>query len=96
MFQAPPRSAILSLLTLAGFLLFAALPAHAIDTAAREALGERARARLGDGAGTRALIEVLLLHRRLADPRIRQSSSFGDIAVLGLIWLVRAGRRRAD
>jgi transposase len=34
-------------------------------TAAHEALWKAARARLGDGAGTRALIEVLLLHRRL-------------------------------
>jgi hypothetical protein len=35
-------------------------------TAAHEAFWEAARKRLGDGAGTRALIEVLLLHRRLA------------------------------
>ena len=34
-------------------------------TAAHEALWSAARARLGDGPGTRALIEVLLLHRRL-------------------------------
>jgi transposase len=34
-------------------------------TAAHEAFWERARRKLGDGAGTRALIEVLLLHRRL-------------------------------
>jgi hypothetical protein len=34
-------------------------------TAAHEALWAAARRRLGDGAGTRALIEVLLLHRRL-------------------------------
>ena len=34
-------------------------------TPAHEALWEQARRRLGDGAGTRALIEVLLLHRRL-------------------------------
>ena len=34
-------------------------------TAAHEALWEQARRKLGDGAGTRALIEVLLLHRRL-------------------------------
>ena len=33
--------------------------------AAHEALWDAARARLGDGPGTRALIEVLLLHRRL-------------------------------
>jgi len=29
---------------------------------------------------------TLLLHRRLWDPRIRRSSSWGDIAVLVLIW----------
>ncbi|TCZ78008.1 respiratory nitrate reductase subunit gamma [Lysobacter sp. N42] len=29
---------------------------------------------------------TLLLHRRLADPRIRRTSSFGDIAVLALLW----------
>ena len=34
-------------------------------TAAHEALWAQARQKLGDGAGTRALIEVLLLHRRL-------------------------------
>ena len=34
-------------------------------TAAHEAFWTRARRRLGDAAGTRALVEVLLLHRRL-------------------------------
>jgi hypothetical protein len=34
-------------------------------TTAHERFWTRARRRLGDGAGTRALIEVLLLHRRL-------------------------------
>jgi len=34
-------------------------------TPAHEALWSAARARLGDGPGTKALIEVLLLHRRL-------------------------------
>jgi transposase len=34
-------------------------------TSAHERFWARARRRLGDGAGTRALIEVLLLHRRL-------------------------------
>lgn len=29
----------------------------------------------------------LLLHRRLSDPRIRKTSSFGDIMILVLIWL---------
>lgn len=30
---------------------------------------------------------TLLLHRRLIDPRIRRSSSWGDILVLALLWL---------
>ena len=34
-------------------------------TAAHQGFWDRARARLGDSAGTRALIEVLLLHRRM-------------------------------
>src|SRR5688500_6349310 len=43
---------------------------------------------VGGIAGTAALVGAsLLLHRRLYDPRIRQSSSIGDIAVLVLIWL---------
>ena len=40
-------------------------PVDGSFTAAHEALWKEARQRLGDGAGTRALIEVLLLHRRL-------------------------------
>jgi hypothetical protein len=39
-------------------------------TAAHEALWSAARARLGDGPGTRALIEVLLLHRRLPEASV--------------------------
>jgi nitrate reductase gamma subunit len=43
---------------------------------------------VGGIAGILALAgATILLYRRLADPRIRQSSSFGDIAVLVLIWL---------
>ncbi len=43
---------------------------------------------VGGIAGVAAFIGcTLLLHRRLFDPRIRRSSSFGDIAVLVLIWL---------
>lgn len=42
---------------------------------------------VGGIAGTLAFIGCsLLLHRRLFDPRIRRSSSWGDIAVLVLIW----------
>lgn len=41
---------------------------------------------VGGIAGASALVGcTLLLHRRLADPRIRRSSSWGDIAVLVLI-----------
>ena len=43
---------------------------------------------VGGIAGVAALIgSSMLLHRRLFDPRIRRSSSFGDIAVLVLIWV---------
>lgn len=43
---------------------------------------------VGGLAGIAALIgSTLLLHRRLWDPRIRKTSSWGDIAVLTLIWL---------
>ena len=39
-------------------------------TAAHEAFWARARRRAGDAGGTRALIEVLLLHRRLPFPAV--------------------------
>ena len=43
---------------------------------------------VGGIAGIAALVgATLLLHRRLFEPRIRRSSSIGDIAVLLLIWL---------
>ncbi len=43
---------------------------------------------VGGIAGISALVgATLLLHRRLFDPRIRRSSSIGDIAVLVLLWL---------
>ena len=43
---------------------------------------------VGGIAGVAAFIGCsLLLHRRLFDPRIRRSSSFGDILVLLLIWI---------
>ena len=43
---------------------------------------------VGGIAGVAAYIGcTLLLHRRLFDPRIRRSSSFGDILVLVLLWL---------
>ena len=43
---------------------------------------------VGGLAGIAAFVgATLLLHRRLFDPRIRRSSSIGDILVLVLIWL---------
>jgi len=39
-------------------------------TAVHQQFWDRARARLGDSAGTRALIEVLLLHRRMAASQV--------------------------
>ncbi len=43
---------------------------------------------VGGLAGGLALAGAsLLLHRRLFDPRIRRTSSFGDIAILLLLWL---------
>ncbi|SRR5690554_5409722 len=43
---------------------------------------------VGGLAGIAALVgATLLLHRRLFDPRVRRSSSIGDILVLVLLWL---------
>lgn len=43
---------------------------------------------VGGIAGIFALIgATMLLHRRLTDPRIRATSTFADIGILGLIWL---------
>jgi hypothetical protein len=50
---------------LAGSAALAHARAAGAFTAAHQAFWDRARARLGDGPGTRALIEVLLLHRRM-------------------------------
>jgi hypothetical protein len=50
---------------LAGSLPLAQARADGSFTAAHEALWSAARRKLGDQAGTRTLIEVLLLHRRL-------------------------------
>jgi transposase len=50
---------------LPGSLALAQARADGSFTAAHEALWSAARRRLGDGPGTRTLIEVLLLHRRL-------------------------------
>jgi hypothetical protein len=50
---------------LPGSLTLAQARASGAFTAAHERFWRRARRRLGDAAGTRALIEVLLLHRTL-------------------------------
>jgi nitrate reductase gamma subunit len=43
---------------------------------------------VGGVAGVTALIgATILLHRRLTDPRIRGTSTYGDILVLVLLWL---------
>lgn len=43
---------------------------------------------VGGIAGVAALVgATLLLHRRLFEPRVRRTSSIGDIAVLVLIWV---------
>jgi nitrate reductase gamma subunit len=43
---------------------------------------------IGGPAGVAALIgSTMLLHRRLTDPRIRVTSSYADIGIMGLIWL---------
>src|SRR3954452_22626035 len=42
----------------------------------------------GGAAGLLCFVGLtLLLHRRLFDPRIRQTSSFADIAILAMLWL---------
>ena len=46
-------------------------------TAAHQQLWDTARARLGAGAGTRTLIEVLLLHRRLPAASVRAGDHRG-------------------
>ena len=59
-------------------------------TAAHERFWQRARRRLGDGAGTRALIEVLLLHRHL--PAASVHAALDAVEQLGAV----SGDSRAD
>ncbi|HMO08943.1 MAG TPA: respiratory nitrate reductase subunit gamma [Paracoccaceae bacterium] len=43
---------------------------------------------IGGAAGTAAFVGcTMLLHRRLTDPRIRNNSSFADIAILAILWV---------
>jgi hypothetical protein len=55
---------------LAGSAALAQARAAGVFTAAHQEFWDRARARAGDGPGTRALIEVLLLHRRMPAPQV--------------------------
>mgnify|MGYP005856212831 CR=1 FL=1 len=44
---------------------------------------------IGGVAGALAFLGcTILLHRRLTDPRIRNNSSFADIAILAILWLL--------
>lgn len=60
--------------------------AAGVFTPAHEAFWARARAKLGDADGTRALIEVLLLHRHMAHADV----------VAGLLAAARVGASNAD
>ena len=55
---------------LPGSAALAQARAAGVFTSAHEAFWAAARARHGDAAGTRALIEVLLLHRRMPAPQV--------------------------
>ena len=55
---------------LAGSAALAQARASGAFTSVHDAFWAAARARHGDGAGTRALIEVLLLHRRMAPSQV--------------------------
>ena len=55
---------------LPGSAALAQARAAGVFTSAHEAFWAAARARHGDGAGTKALIEVLLLHRRMPAPQV--------------------------
>jgi nitrate reductase gamma subunit len=72
-----------------GHLVGLLTPVTVIDTLRiSHSLKQTAALVVGGIAGVAAYIGcTLLLHRRLFDPRIRLSSSIGDIAVLVLIWL---------
>lgn len=56
---------------LAGSVALAQARREGVFCAEHEAFWDTARRRLGDGEGTRALCEVLLLHRRLPDAAVR-------------------------
>ena len=71
-----------------GHLVGLLTPVTVIDTLGiGHAFKQTAALVVGGIAGVAAFVGCsLLLHRRLFDPRIRKSSSIGDIMVLVLIW----------
>jgi nitrate reductase gamma subunit len=77
------------LVLLAGHFVGLLTPITVIDSLGiGHAFKQTAALVVGGIAGVAAYIGcTLLLHRRLFDPRIRQSSSIGDILVLVLIWV---------
>jgi nitrate reductase gamma subunit len=72
-----------------GHLVGLLTPVTVIDTLGiGHAFKQTAALVVGGIAGVCAYVGcTLLLHRRLFDPRIRKSSSIGDILVLVLLWL---------
>jgi nitrate reductase gamma subunit len=77
------------LILLAGHFIGLLTPINVFDTLGiTHSFKQTAALVVGGLAGLAAFVGCsLLLHRRLFDPRIRRSSSLGDIAVLVLIWL---------
>ena len=66
-------------------------------TAAHERFWQRARRRLGDGAGTRALVEVLLLHRRLPFGAVHAAlDAVGRLGAVDPALVAIEARRIAD
>ena len=77
------------LVLLAGHFIGLLTPINVFDTfGISHGFKQTAALVVGGIAGLAAFVGCsLLLHRRLFDPRIRRSSSFGDILVLVLIWV---------
>jgi nitrate reductase gamma subunit len=77
------------LVLLAGHFIGLLTPVNVFDAVGiSHSFKQTAALVVGGIAGVVAYIGCsLLLHRRLFDPRIRKSSSFGDVLVLVLIWI---------
>ena len=77
------------LVLLVGHLVGLMTPIWVIDTVGiSHELKQIAAMTVGGIAGVAGLVGAsLLLHRRLFDPRIRHTSSIGDITVLSLLWV---------